>query len=1347
MKTPFTDFIGTSIDNLNRNYQKTSTGTVSEDEEIYFDNSIDSDNNPDPDPAFYNEQENFVPDMSKAVRLNAFYAQSLGWDQYYDKINDFLLPFSGMENVSLSPEAFAEAVSVWQFQQGFSAKNADGIIGPNTWKKLKTIIFSTSKTMVVPNQTPAKAQTSSTSCEGLYCWAKTVLNSRLSINLPLNNNFDEATKQAIGEFQVKYNLSQTKKIDPATERALLEWEAIRKQKGTAGESAAVHIISSAKTKIEDWTTQGKEGVKAKPKYILENFRDPRTLWAFVLHHMAFKRKGRISKKYSDPTAYLNTGAHFCIMLDGRIIQLHPISRMIWHGNCLSPRSVAVEFEGNFPDIKGRWWFDRTKYKRSPDEDHPTQAQFDSGRFLASYLKKVLDTKSIHPHRQSSATRENDPGPDIWYNVGQWAIDNLALTDGGPAFKCGTGNPILSQWKTWGDKVSTLNIKENAGVEEEMDWEDTETESRNYEHITEEQENETVEFEDEDLCYDEMGEEKVIEDTEFFNEQENFVPDLSKAVSLNAYYAQSLGWDQYYDQINDFLLPYSGLENVSLGPEAFAEAVSAWQFQQGFSAKDADGIIGPNTWKKLKTIILSSTKRPPASKPKTPTKTPTSSGTEKYIFSKYPLSTTKIRIQKQDVKKGYAEIWESPAVFLTEIVKKAGEDPKLFFERFTRITFLGRKLNGNQYIQEYFAKHLKKLEKELASQFGGPDSDPYIAGNKLMLTSEGMSGSRLVSSTATFSYHMLGLALDINYKGSPYIQAHDAFNAFMGKVAKLVANTDTPGIKWGTLGTKSTLTQYLKLYDDYSVLNNYLKKYFSLLETQNESLLATLISQSTFDIWNSISVSKAKALIKKDLVNIAKAWKGNRSNPEDIFKNGFLGVSREFVKVMVESGLDWGGRYGDIMHFDMRRTPGVGANIESAKLWYMNLLKLRDNELFLQPENKDFPDINDEHEYTENYVPDMLKAVRLNAYYAKSLKWNQYHDKINDLLLPFSGLQNVSLGEEAFAEAVSVWQINNGFTGKNADGVIGPVTWAKMRPFILTGADIRQTPIVTSPSTSGIESVQSPNTLGKLMVDTNIPELSKSYPDYQFTSDDALWLARFVEGEAGGQDNPDSHAVIWTMFNRFGIVRHRVPSWSSFSVFLQKYSTTLQPYLNSVGAAQRVWDNHKRNPDKYPVDSIDEKYPGTNIKRVQYRRQTILQQKRWDDFDVNTRNMVTGILNGKIPNPGIGIATHFLSTYVLLLANLRKQGKYKKPSKEEWLQYTLQFARNKKLVWIGEKPNLNQHKNAFFIQPEFKTVPYDAVKIETGIENEAPDYDLRNEPEYLEAMHEESIEEYLSENNF
>lgn len=681
-------------------------------------------------------------------------------------------------------------------------------------------------------------------CETRTCWAILVLNRELNLQLQTENKIGSDTKNAILAFQQKYQLAQSGRIDAVTERILLERDSLNRSLGTNDYNDVVSVISAAKTKVEDWTSRA---VNTKPKCILDSYRDPRKLTAFVLHQMAFKRKGRDSGKFSDPSAYLSTGAHFCILLDGRIIQLHPLSRMIWHGNCISPRSVAVEFEGNFPNIKGRWW--KEKNTTFVNKDNPTPAQFDAGRFLARYLKIVLGIHNILAHRQSSDSRENDPGPDIWYNVGQWAVNNLGLQDGGPGFKCGSGNPILPEWRTWGQKSVPTNELEDA--------------------------------------YSELEESHEMEE------------------------------------------------------------------------------------------------------------------------------------------------WESH--------------------------------DGGEWVSEF-----------------------------------------------------------------------------------------------------------------------------------------------------------------------------------------------------------------------------------------------------------------------EN--PDWSKAMRLNRYYSSQLGWSSFQDRINDLILPYSGLSNVSLGEEDFARAVAGWQNNNGFSGKNADGILGPSTWAKMKSQIIAPSPL-YTPAITAPiaNTGNITA-----TLGVLTINTSIPALVKCIPEYRFTTEDAIWLARFVEGEAGGQDNPDSHAVIWAMFNRFGLLRHKVSSWTSFAVFLQKYSTTLQPLLNSRGAAERVWKNHYDNPSKFPVVSSESVYPGTSIKKVQYKRHINLQKKSWEEFPEYVRKMVLNILTGSIPNPGIGIATDFDSTYVFMISARKKLGNSDKPTYDEWKAYTYNHAANKDVIWIGEKPQLNQQKNAFYILKYLQNVPPDAVQVVISpVKVNQEDFEFESPDEYID----------------
>jgi hypothetical protein len=81
----------------------------------------------------------------------------------------------------------------------------------------------------------------------------------------------------------------------------------------------------------------------------------------------------------------------------------------------------------------------------------------------------------------------------------------------------------------------------------------------------------------------------------------------------------------------------------------------------------------------------------------------------------------------------------------------------------------------------------------------------------------------------------------------------------------------------------------------------------------------------------------------------------------------------------------------------------------------------------------------------------------NRQWSKQIGWNKFIYQINDFLLPYSGLSNVSLGEEVFAAAVAKWQEKNGFTGRNIDGVIGPNTWNKLsKQLKITGNPVKAT---------------------------------------------------------------------------------------------------------------------------------------------------------------------------------------------------------------------------------------------------------------------------------------------------
>jgi hypothetical protein len=49
------------------------------------------------------------------------------------------------------------------------------------------------------------------------------------------------------------------------------------------------------------------------------------------------------------------------------------------------------------------------------------------------------------HRQSSDTRESDPGSALWQRVAMPLHQALGLDDGGPSFVVGNGRPIPEKW--------------------------------------------------------------------------------------------------------------------------------------------------------------------------------------------------------------------------------------------------------------------------------------------------------------------------------------------------------------------------------------------------------------------------------------------------------------------------------------------------------------------------------------------------------------------------------------------------------------------------------------------------------------------------------------------------------------------------------------------------------------------------------------------------------------------------------------------------------------------------------------------------------------------------------------
>jgi len=317
-------------------------------------------------------------------------------------------------------------------------------------------------------------------------------------------------------------------------------------------------------------------------------------------------------------------------------------------------------------------------------------------------------------------------------------------------------------------------------------------------------------------------------------------------------------------------------------------------------------------------------------------------TGKIVVAGMPNSKTQRAALK---KKGgaYVEITEAPSVFLRDIIRRAQAkarqagkkdvadklSPDSWFDHFTRdFSFLGRKLKKGQFVHLELAKLLKSVEAKFLTDLG--TSDPKKAGDILLKNSpEGLSGSRLTSSTATFSMHMFGLAVDVNYLGNPYVEESDvkAVNNVLQNAASL---TNTKPLSY----RKHDKDGFAHRFDFIQALDEVIENYFKLLDDQ--TALENYLRSSRSPDWRNLSVKDALQKIQKNLDNLAGFLA--RKDYKDYFKkHAILDFDKRFVTGMEKMGLHWGGEYGDMMHFDLRET-GVGFYIEQARNEYAGKVK-------------------------------------------------------------------------------------------------------------------------------------------------------------------------------------------------------------------------------------------------------------------------------------------------------------------------------------------------------------------------------------------------------------------------
>lgn len=507
----------------------------------------------------------------------------------------------------------------------------------------------------------------------------------------------------------------------------------------------------------------------------------------------------------------------------------------------------------------------------------------------------------------------------------------------------------------------------------------------------------------------------------------------------------------------------------------------------------------------------------------------------------------------------------------------------WFDYIVRPSWLGVKISDGIHL--VLMRKLREAENWLMNQPQYMGMTQAALGKALGFNADTrFSGARL--SAAKQAMHGFGLAIDIHVPGNPWIGAgwvkHDKI-LLRERVKMIEALRAASG---GQSLPGKTIFEYL---DSIArATGNDTRQAYDTLKKRNDEFIAYLKGNpQELGYWK-----KSQSF-------------GNR-NP----LNGFLNLHRDLVYALRQiAGLAWGaidfGPYasGDIMHFDTR-TIGVGRIISEKTGGFVQQKNhpAINQELFTNEAHGNDAGQNDDlelHEAIEesywetgevedgadeqledlesgaenpfyqtdfqtdheSELQDLSRALALNRKYSEQLGWNQFHAQINDLLLPYSGKQNVSLGEADFAEAVAGWQRGQGFSEKDSDGIIGPKSWAKMRSALGLNAQAKSTPALTSGDSVASRILQYTSIIEKYGSLYNInPNVVRG----------------IIASESGGNPRSGEGRNGYKGLMQAGTTTDQLQPEISVKTGTEKFVTfrnkTLNPWLKKLGISQPSEDN-------------------------------------------------------------------------------------------------------------------------------------------------------------------------------
>lgn len=203
-----------------------------------------------------------------------------------------------------------------------------------------------------------------------------------------------------------------------------------------------------------WTVDPKTKAHLYGVYESSRSRDAEHITGIVLHQTACFMGEK-------PSRYLSTGAHRVVTRGGLQLKLHEVVDRIVSANGFDARCVSIECDGLYAGddttpqraLATTWDDPTTKVREQPmaitsEQVVATLATIDD--IIADVAGRGGRIKFLFAHRQSSDTRESDPGRAHWQQIAMPAIakHDLNKPENGfdpKTFVVGSGRAIPECW--------------------------------------------------------------------------------------------------------------------------------------------------------------------------------------------------------------------------------------------------------------------------------------------------------------------------------------------------------------------------------------------------------------------------------------------------------------------------------------------------------------------------------------------------------------------------------------------------------------------------------------------------------------------------------------------------------------------------------------------------------------------------------------------------------------------------------------------------------------------------------------------------------------------------------------